>query len=92
MRTDFTAEEQSLQEREVRRNHTENAPVDREARENDLPKDKRKALKRIVGDKTEPHHIRSEAQRILDIGDVMSVAEFAYRYAEFIDSYTAPAS
>jgi len=89
MRHDFAAEEQSLQEHEVRRNNSgENAPVNRKATENALPEDKRTALKRIVADRAEPFHVRSEAQRILDIGDVMPLAEFKYRCAEFFDSYS----
>jgi len=53
----------------------------------EIPADKRIALQRIVADKAEPHHVRSEAQRILDIGDTMPATEFRYRYAEFFDSY-----
>jgi hypothetical protein len=49
------------------------------------PKDKRKHLLRIATDTSEPYHIRAEAQRILDVGDTMPAADFAYRYAEFIE-------
>jgi hypothetical protein len=54
-------------------------------------RDKQKSLLRIIHDTTEPHHVRSEAQRILDVSDVRP-ADFAYRYAEFMDHYTPAAT
>jgi hypothetical protein len=87
MKVDLTALEQSVQESEVRRNHSEKAFDNRQAKENALPKDKRAALKQIVANKAEPHHVRSEAQHILDIGDTLPAAEFVYRFSEFMEFY-----
>lgn len=50
-------------------------------------KDKRLILRRIATDTAEPFHVRSEAQHILDIGDVRPSPEFNYRFREFMESY-----
>jgi hypothetical protein len=49
-------------------------------------KDKRKVLLAIMQDRNQPYHVKSEAQRILDLGETHHANYFNQRFSDFVES------